>query len=171
MFLHENIDKFRLEKFFLDVHRQQNVATIAVGRPHEANGLVVEDLHFVENFVLDQALHDGPSDVAEELAGVHVFVGGGDYVAVIVEQITDHGVVATMLGAAAAVPALGSDVQELALQRWKSELEPYDGCCSFGRRVCWKKNEIIGMAGKINLLNVNIVIIFCKTCEMSSFKF
>lgn len=58
--------------------------------------MIVEDPYPLEDTLLDQADHYRTSDLTEESTGVR-FVLGGDYVAVIVNQVTRPGVVAAML--------------------------------------------------------------------------
>ena len=54
--------------------------------------LIVEDLDPLEDVVLDEAVEDGPVNLAEELAGVELVLGDDDK-AVVVEHVALHGVV------------------------------------------------------------------------------
>jgi len=57
--------------------------------------LIVEDLYSLKDTLFDQANHYRTSDLTEESTGVR-FILGGNYVTVIVNQVTCPGIIAAM---------------------------------------------------------------------------
>lgn len=84
--------------------------------------MIVEDLYSLKDTLFDQANHYRTSDLTEESTGVR-FILGGNYVTVIVNQVTCPGIIAAMFVAIVESLAAKCYVLQKRLQDSVLELE------------------------------------------------